>query len=57
MLCERVILFESRRVGMSCITREQKYIEDFLFKNVQFFANFNEGRDGFVQMFLFMGGG
>ncbi len=55
MFCERVILSESRFIGMSCITREQKYVDDFLFQHTKFFADFHESSDGLVQMFLFMG--
>jgi hypothetical protein len=42
---------------MSCTTREQKYVKEILFKNVQFLTNFNKGSNGLVQVFLFMGGG
>ena len=40
---------------VSCITREQKYVNDFLLQYTKFFADFDEGSDGLVQMFLFVG--
>ncbi len=57
MFCEGVILSESRLVGMSCIKSKQKYVEVMLFQYSKFFANFDKGCDGFVQVFFFMGGG
>jgi hypothetical protein len=40
---------------VSCTVREQKYVNDFLFQHTKFFADFYEGSDGLVQMFLFVG--
>ncbi len=57
MFCEGVILSESRLVGMSCIKSKQKYVEVMLFQYSKFFANFDKGCDGFVQVFFFVGGG